>query len=231
MRNFLLLILILNLSACGTREVLAPVDEVVWTPFNLQATTYTVKRGDTLYSIAFRYDADYRYLAKINRIRSPYYLSVGQKIKLRPGHGDPKPKVQQKSVLQKPLKYSGSSRWLWPVRGEIKSAFNPRFGQKGINIAARKGSRVQAAQAGVIAYAGNGLENYGNLIIIKHDNNYLTAYGNNARNLVREGQRVRAGQVIADLGVINRKFYGLHFEIRKNGKPVNPLLILRHSKK
>ena len=227
MRNCILLLLFFNLTACGTREFLAPVDEAVWTPFNSQAVTYRVKRGDTLYSIAFLYDADYKDLAQINHIPSPYYLSVGQVIRLRSERSVSKNNVQHFSAESaKIVKYSAHSKWLWPVYGEIKNSFAPNLGQKGINIVAGKGSKVRASQSGVIAYAGNGLENYGNLIIIKHSDNYLTAYGNNLRNLVREGQVVRAGQFIAELGVLNRKYYGLHFEIRKNGKPVNPSLFL-----
>ena len=86
---------------------------------------------------------------------------------------------------------------------------------------------MHASSSGVVAYAGSGLAGYGNLIIIKHNNEFLTAYGNNARNLVREGQRVSSGQIIAEAGVIERKYYGVHFEIRKRGVPVNPLNYLQ----
>ena len=242
MRKYLLLFLFFNLTACGTREFLAPVDEVNWTPFNSKAATYKVRRGDTLYSIAFLYDADYKKLAQINHMSSPYHLSVGQVIKLRSsgqvrklrsGRGRSHSKVNVRNLSAKPrvlVKYSANSKWLWPVSGDVKNSFSPSLGQKGINIAARKGSKVRASRYGVVAYAGNGLENYGNLIIIKHKDNYLTAYGNNSRNLVREGQVVQAGQIIAEIGVVNRRYYGLHFEIRKNGKPVNPLLFLFRSK-
>lgn len=228
MRNWLLIFVLFNLVSCGTRDGLAPVDEAAWAPLNLHAATYKVKRGDTLYSIAFRYDADYKQLAKINNIRPPYHLAVGQVISLRTPRGQIKRKVRR--VKRHPQVYrhkTTSSKWSWPVRGSVKTYFAPGRGNKGINIAARKGSKVRAAQSGVVAYAGNGLENYGNLIIIKHSNNYLTAYGNNSRNIVKEGQYVGSGQVIAEVGVINRNYYGLHFEIRKKGKPINPLLYLR----
>lgn len=228
MRNWLLIFALINLVSCGTRDGLAPVDEVVWAPLNLHATTYKVKRGDTLYSIAFRYDADYKQLARINNIRAPYNLAVGQVISLRTARGQAKPKVARIKRHTPVYSYKPSSnKWSWPVRGSVKTYFAPGRGIKGINIAARKGSKVRAAQSGVVAYAGNGLENYGNLIIIKHSNNYLTAYGNNSRNIVKEGQQVSGGQVIAEVGVINRNYYGLHFEIRKKGKPINPLLYLR----
>lgn len=224
------IILIISLVSCGSREGLAPVDEAVWTPLNLHATTYRVKRGDTLYSIAFRYDADYKQLAKINNIRFPYHLAVGQIINLHTPKGQAQPKIRRIVKRNPPPAHRYKAtipKWCWPIQGSVKTYFAPGRGNKGINIAARKGSRVRAAQSGVVAYAGNGLENYGNLIIIKHSNNYLTAYGNNSRIIVKEGQSVSSGEVIADVGVINRNYYGLHFEIRKNGKPINPLLYLR----
>ena len=84
-----------------------------------------------------------------------------------------------------------------------------------------------AASSGVVAYAGSGQAGYGNLIIIKHDNQYLTAYGNNLRNLVREGQHIQTGQAIAEIGVVDRRYWGVHFEIRQAGKPVNPLNYLQ----
>ena len=80
----------------------------------------------------------------------------------------------------------------------------------------------------MVAYAGNGLPGYGNLIILIHDNQFLTAYGNNARNLVKEGQRVQSGQVIAEMGIIDHRFYGVHFEIRQAGHPLNPLDFLHN---
>ena len=107
------------------------------------------------------------------------------------------------------------------------TGFIPAQGKKGINIACRKEDKVRAASSGVVAYAGSGLAGYGNLIIIKHNNEYLTAYGNNARNLVSEGQRVNSGQIIAVAGMVDHKYWGVHFEIRKAGKPVNPLIYLQ----
>lgn len=86
---------------------------------------------------------------------------------------------------------------------------------------------MYAAADGVVAYSGNGLSGYGNLIIIKHNGQFLTAYANNLKNKVEEGQKVKAGQIIAEMGIIDRQFWGVHFEIRKSGQPVNPMLYLQ----
>ena len=117
--------------------------------------------------------------------------------------------------------------WLWPVNGRVATQFIPQQGKKGIDIAGMKGEKIRASSGGVVAYAGSGLSGYGNLIIIKHNNQFLTAYGNNLRNMVHEGQQVKAGQVIAEMGVVDRRFWGVHFEIRRAGKPVNPLNYLQ----
>lgn len=235
-RSLLCLIFIPLFAGCGARSTLAPVSEVKWRPFSKYEKTHVVRRGETLYAIAFLYDTDYRSLASLNHIRPPYTLRIGQVLSLR-GLVKPKPTTRNKSasattsrhkVIHSPNHQSiSSSGWLWPVRGQVVTGFTPQQGRKGINIASKKGERVLASSGGIVAYAGNGLEGYGNLIIIKHNNQYLTAYGNNARNLVTEGQRVKKGQVIAVVGVIEHKYRGVHFEIRKRGKPVNPLNYLQ----
>lgn len=233
-------VLFLGLTACGGRESLAPVYESRWRAGNRIVTPYVVKRGDTLYSIAFRYDRDYRELADANHIYSPYTLKVGQIIRFnhynkqnssniyRPQrlqtHQSPRPKARPYQLYTQTYRNRG---WLWPAHGRVVANFVPEQGKKGIDIAGQKGEKIFAASNGVVAYAGNGLTGYGNLIIIKHDNQLLTAYGNNARNLVSEGQVIKAGQVIADMGVVDRRYWGVHFEIRQAGKPVNPRIYLR----
>lgn len=226
------------LSGCGVRNDLAPVSELKWHPYSAHQTHHVVRRGETLYAIAFGYDTDYRQLANINHLRPPYALRIGQVLNLqgmrtvshlyrRPSYAVVKNK-QQPHNNRRPLPFIFMhGRWLWPVQGRVVTGFLPSQGKKGINVASKKGERVHASSGGVVAYAGSGLSGYGNLIIIKHDNEYLTAYGNNAKNLVSEGQRVKAGQVIAEVGVIDRKYWGVHFEIRKQGVPVNPLSFLK----
>lgn len=235
------LLIVLLLQGCGSSNELAPVSELKWHPYVKNPKTHKVQRGETLYAIAFRYDTDFRQLARFNHIRAPYSLREGQVLNVQAGHGRTVPIrrfASPKSVKTTPNTHNklvhsprnpsrSASGWLWPVGGHVVASFVPEQGKKGINIACKKGEKIKASTGGTVAYAGSGLSGYGNLIIIKHNNEYLTAYGNNSKNLVREGQKVRAGQIIADAGVIDRKYWGVHFEIRKAGTPVNPLHYLQ----
>ena len=212
----------LLLSSCGVRDGLAPVEEVRTQITNQSsATRHTVQKGETLYAIAFRYDQDYHVLARINHLNAPYALRIGQVIKL---NARAQPAIRP-MLPDLPL-FTSNSQWLWPAKGRIKTTFFPNKGRKGIDIAGKRGQNIRASAAGVVAYAGNGLPGYGNLIILKHDKQYLTAYGNNQKNLVHEGQTIKKGAVIAKMGMIDRAFWGLHFEIRKQGEPINPLSYL-----
>ena len=112
--------------------------------------------------------------------------------------------------------------WQWPIKGKIIKNFF-KTNRKGIDISGTTGQKVTAAAAGEIVYSGFGLKGYGHLLIIKHNARYLSAYANNRKLLVKEGQRVKKGQAVAEMGILNGKQIALHFEIRKNGKPVNPL--------
>ena len=233
---------LLLIQGCGSRDVLAPVVELKWRALNNHAKQHVVVRGETLYAVAFRYDQDYLQLAAANHLRSPYILRVGQVIHLQPGTqsvivASPR-RIQYKSnlkprqhVTKEKVNTSSQQRqngaWSWPVHGKVVSTFVPQQGKKGIDIAGHKGEKIHAAASGTVAYAGSGLAGYGNLIIIKHNNQFLTAYGNNLHNLVKEGQQIHAGQLIADMGIIDRRYWGVHFEIRKSGKPVNPLSYLQ----
>lgn len=218
------------LQGCTGRSDLAPVVDVNWRQNNPSATKHIVSKGETLYSIAFRYDKDYRALASINHIKYPYILAIGQPIYLQ-SDGAPKHRVTKSLgvkasapvLLAAPQRDSSGGKWVRPAQGKVVTYFAPAHGKKGIDIEGKKGHKVFAAIDGVVAYAGNGLAGYGNLIIIKHDNRYLTAYANNARTFVKEGQSIKKGQVIAEMGLIDRRYWGVHFEVRKSGKPVNPL--------
>lgn len=124
-------------------------------------------------------------------------------------------------------RYSASRiKWRWPVRGKIIHKFSAKHGKKGIGISGKKGQRIVAAAAGRVVYSGSGLRGYGNLIIIKHNDTYLSAYANNKKIRVKEQQKVKSGQHIADMGSNGANKPMLHFEIRKNGKPVNPVRYL-----
>ena len=233
-------LVLLSLTGCGQRDGLAPVTELNWRSANFRPTKYVVMRGDTLYAIAFRYDKDYRELAEANHIYSPYSLRVGQVIRIQSAYRPIPRQASSKAYVHKQApkqtaytppttswRMGRTNRWLWPAHGQVVANFVPALGKKGLDISGAKGDKIYAASNGTVAYAGSGLAGYGNLIIIKHDNQFLTAYGNNARNLVSEGQTIRAGQVIADMGVVDRRFWGVHFEIRQAGKPVNPLNYLQ----
>jgi lipoprotein NlpD len=132
---------------------------------------------------------------------------------------------QQKSISSIDNKKMLELRFGWPVEGRVLKGFSPSR-NKGINIAGKKGQWVKATEAGKVVYAGQGIIGFGRLLIIKHNDVYLSAYANNSRLLVSEGQYVEKGQVIAEVGGVGLKRRSLHFEIRKNGKPVNPLKLL-----
>lgn len=130
-------------------------------------------------------------------------------------------KVVRKKVQYKPRK------WVWPTKGKVFRTFSRRdSGKKGIAISGRMGQSILASASGRVVYSGEGLLRYGKLIIIKHNATYLSAYAHNSRLLVKEGQRVRQWQKIAEMGRSGTDRPMLHFEIRKNGKPVNPLYFL-----
>ena len=119
-------------------------------------------------------------------------------------------------------KITGKVKWVWPVRGKIAYRFSNKQGKKGLGISNKSGTRIVAAAAGRVVYSGSGLRGYGRLIIIKHNDTYLSAYANNKKILVKEQQKVKLGEHIADIGRNGSNKNILHFEIRKNGKPVNP---------
>ncbi|WP_421717256.1 peptidoglycan DD-metalloendopeptidase family protein [Algiphilus sp.] len=213
---------------------------------------YRVRSGDTLYSIALRHDLDYRRLAHWNNIGSNYLIRPGQVLRLSPppgaggqtqvarappaSSGPPtrSPPASNNSSRSRPSAPSESNlpafdqRWQWPLRGEVTRRFAPPD-SKGINIGAQQGTEVRAAASGRVVYSGSALKGYGELIIIKHDDTYLSAYGYNSRRHAQEGDTVKAGQVIAEVGMGPARRSLLHFEIRKAGRPVDPLRLLPRS--
>ncbi|PHS25723.1 MAG: peptidase M23 [Methylophaga sp.] len=249
MMRILLLSLLLLLTACGGSQAIAPVDSQGYRSKAPQAkqtpakppTVYKVKKGDTLYSISWRYGMDYKTLAKYNNIRSPYRLAIGQKLRFKsiktatkpttkpstakPTRPTSKPKPTKPAVV-KPTANTKLT-WQWPTRGKIISTYSKSAaGRKGIDIAGKAGQTVVAAAAGKVVYAGNGLPRYGNLLIVKHNDVYLSAYAHNTKLVVKEGDYVKAGQKIARLGSTGTQRNQLHFEIRRNGKPVDPMQFL-----
>lgn len=209
---------------------------------------HQVIRGDTLYSIAWRYGADYRDIARWNGIADPYLIVPGQRLRLvapvaapaparpprhsvaaphepiAPAATAPRPEPEPTSRASVPVLAVGNGpiRWQWPTSGRVVRSDTPTA-KKGLDLSGTQGQAVNAAAAGAVVYSGSGLLGYGRLIILKHSDTFLSAYAYNERLLVAEGDRVAAGQQIATMGLGNNGQPVLHFEIRKDGKPVNPL--------
>ncbi len=255
--RFLLLSVLLSLAACSTRFVdygegyshqhgrSSPAARRTLPAKGRvpQPDYHVVRKGETLYSIAWQYGLDYRTMAARNGIRPPYTIYPGQRLKVKAIRQASK---SAKSVTKPPAakgSRAGTGKttarqapartapvrlhWQWPVRGKVIRRFeagDPR--RQGIDIAARAGTPVRAAAAGKVVYSGNGLRGYGNLVIIKHNDIWFSAYAHNRRIRVRENDEVKAGQTIADMGSTGTNRVELHFEIRRNGKPVDPLRYL-----
>ena len=245
-----LLFLLAGIYACGS-TVKAPVSarqESKRTTTSSGSAQYarkrkshTVTKGETLYSIAWRYGHDYKSLAAWNLIKSPFVIYPGQVIQLKPVKRrratQPSPVVEKQTrSRKKPVTKSqtasrpkaaatGSAtavRWQWPARGKLLKSTSLTT-EKGINIGGRTGQKIVAAATGKVVYSGSGLRGYGKLIIIKHSDVYLSAYAYNSELRVKEGETVKAGQQISTMGLDSKGVPVLHFEIRKNGKPIEPL--------
>ena len=129
------------------------------------------------------------------------------------------------STAKTPTPNASVDRWFWPAEGTVSRAYSAEL-HKGIDLVGEHGSPVMATASGVVVYAGTGVTGYGALLIVKHNDTYLSAYGHNDALLAREGQQVDAGQVIARMGSTSSDSVKLHFEIRRNGRPVNPTTLL-----
>ncbi len=260
-RLILFAVLLGMLSGCGRMMPMGGRDELI---------KYTVKKGETLYSISWRYGYDHREVAGWNNIPPPYAIYPGQQLLIIAPHQryakpsrqvttaparsavTPPPRqspsgpvthpaVVASTTTRKPLTTSRQPKrvekppvrsqqksiaWRWPSSGVIVSGFSPSKGKKGLDIRGKLGQDVLAAAGGKVVYSGNGLIGYGNLVIIKHNDTYLSAYGHNRRLLVKEGSTVKQGEKIAEMGDSGKEGVILHFEIRRDGKPVNPLTYL-----
>lgn len=229
MRVILVLLCTLFCVSCGllSQKVAAPV--VNSTPYDIKHdTVHTVRRGDTLYTIAWQYGLDYHALAKANNLRSPDHIVVGQAIRLNIDAANANKSTWRKSIqriqeIKKPT--SQPITWSWPVKGPILKQYGVHQAQanKGIDIGGSLGKPVRAAAGGTVVYAGSGLRGYGQLIIIRHNEAYLSAYAHNKAIEVREGESVRLGQIIARMGKTDTQQVKLHFEIRHHGAPIDPL--------
>ncbi|HVJ13032.1 MAG TPA: peptidoglycan DD-metalloendopeptidase family protein [Burkholderiales bacterium] len=202
---------------------------------------YTVQKGDTLYSIALEHGHDYREVAQWNSLDDPGKIRVGQVLRVKApaepavvvGAGRQGNRIESRplgSPEQKPVAVAkeepkleaGPLTFAWPVKGKVLAGFaEPR--QKGIDIEGRAGDAVTAAAAGRVTYVGSGIPGLGKLVVIKHDQGYITVYAHNKDILVKEQQAVTRGQKIAELGE------KLHFQIRKGAAAVDPLRYLPKS--
>ncbi len=247
---FNILIAFALLSACS-KPVKVTVEDRVQPP-SQKIVHHVVERGDTLFAIAWRYGLDLDKLARANGMAKKDILRVGQVILLaqkeapvfvQPSssrvNADSKPRSSsnRQNVGNRsekpPVKNSTASvktsaikeiDWRWPVSGVVVTNFGVgRPINQGIDIRGKKGEPIIAAASGEVVFAGSGLRGYGKLIIIKHNDLFLSAYAHNDRLHVKEGDKVKVGQHIADLGSTEANFDKLHFEIRRDGRPVNPL--------
>ena len=212
------------------------------TPRTLADGEYEVKRGDTLYSIALENGADYREVALWNSLEDPTRIRVGQILRVKP----PEPeagkavvsRIESRPLESRPLEARpletaapkaapplASSEFIWPTKGKVLAGFaEPR--SKGIDIDGRLGDPVVAAAPGRVTYTGSGIPGLGKLVVIKHDNGYITVYAHNRDILVKEQQSVARGQKIAELGASDADRPKLHFQIRKGSAAVDPLRYL-----
>jgi lipoprotein NlpD len=251
MRILLLVTTALLLAACGSSRVIReggarPTPRVSAPKYG--ASTI-VKRGDTLYRIAVNNGISPLDLAMWNDVRPPYVIHPGQRLRLYPGgpsrasaSATPSrvpPRTASRPVSRPPTTAPtrpappiatpaiSSIGWRWPADGELVGRYvNGEPTKQGIDIAGIGGAPVRAAGDGVVVYSGAGLVGYGELIIVKHNEEWLSAYGHNRSRMVNEGQLVKAGQQIAEMGRTGAARDMLHFEIRYNGKPVDPLQYL-----
>lgn len=277
-RNWLgLAVAVVLLNACASKGP-APVEDrragsaaVSSVKEKSRPGWYRVRKGDTLYSVAWKAGVDYKTLARWNNIDRSYTIYAGQLLRLTPPKRvstpsrnktkpetpktaartarktEPKKKKKVAAVpspapapaqppsspkteaVAKPTQpaVSGKLRWQWPASGRVIARFSARDPDKdGIKIAGSRGQRVVAAEAGKVVYVGSGLIGYGQLIIVKHRNEFLSAYGHNSKLRVKEGDLVKRGQHISDMGSNSAGRPMLHFEIRRYGKPVDPLAYL-----
>ena len=250
---------------------------------------YTVKKGDTLYSIGLDFGYDYKEIAQNNNINPPYAIRVGQQLNIKGKTKNAAPtksvSAENDDVVIKPLNNDGAdiqaqsagaspnslptvnspkaSRepysdqaynagsteskpaevkttdskslstaseeavdWAWPTKGKVTNGFNEGASAKGIDIEGKLGQDINAAGAGKVIYNGSDLRGYGNLVIVKHNKDYLSVYAHNSKILVKEGQSVLKGQKIAEMGNSGTDIVKLHFEIRYQGKSVDPTKFL-----
>lgn len=228
LRKTSLIVLALSLAACGTSSKNVPEGQ------------YRVAKGDTLTQIARKHGQSLSSLMRMNNIQNPNRIHVGQILRVQGSGSVAQTGVQGSAPLpdagsgaaqaHAPAKASSvaaprSIGLVWPANGSARRGTTTATTQ-GVYITAARGSSVRAAAAGEVAYAGDGLRGYGNMLLIRHDANFLSIYAHNERLLVKQGARVTQGQQIATVGNTGTNAVQLYFELRYNGKPVDALRYL-----
>jgi len=220
-------------------------------PSTTGSRTHTVARGDTLYSIAWTHNIDYRRLALVNNLSAPYTIYPGQQLNLSDSGvseqaisalpdipaspaGELATSTGQRPQAAIDARRTGSVNtrqvegvsWQWPADGRMLSMFSESGSSRGVDIAGMQGQAVYAAADGDVVYAGSGIQGAGNLVILRHSARHLSAYMYNRGMVVGEGDRVRAGDKIAEMGTGPSGRDMLHFEVRVDGKPTDPVRFL-----
>ena len=240
----------LLVAGCSTKPVSYGNGYAPKITYNAQGVPnlYRVKAGDTVSEIAQRYRLNYRQIGAINNLNSQYTIHVGQWLKLWGNGSVPayqatrqptRPTYQASSNVptnNAPTNYRPAptpanqiGAYAYPSNNQVIKTFNPNSGTMGMWFAGRQGDPVKASQAGTVMYAGNELAEYGNLVMIRHDQTYITAYAHLNQILVQEGQTVQQGQRIATMGntgTNNARQVALEFQVRKDGTPVDPRAVL-----
>jgi len=216
----------------------------------VSAGEYVVRRGDTLYSIALEHGVDYRELAQWNSLDDPTRIRTGQVLRVArpeprgvtvgrvsPGRIEARPleapppgaaKPASAAALATPPAGSQPLKFIWPARGKVIAAFEQTRG-KGVDIDGRLGDPVLAAARGKVTYVGSGIRGLGKMLIIQHNDEFLTVYAHTSQILVKEQQAVEGGQKIAEIGKSDSERPMLHFQIRKLGRPLDPKQFLPSS--
>jgi len=227
--NAVVLLLSLLLVACSSNK--AGTSKA--SAGSYSGSVYTVKRGDTLYRISRMTGSSVGELARLNGISAPYTLEIGQKLRVKSGSSAAKktavantPRSRSSgsaSVAKVAAPPIGAKCWRWPTSGRVIEPFSSSDGgNKGIDIAGSRGQPIYASAAGTVVYVGNQLRGYGNLVMIKHSDDYITAYAHNDTTLVNNGQKVSAGQKIATMGSSGSDSVNLHFQIRYRATALDP---------
>ena len=221
-------------NGIGSPYLLHPGQRIRLKPPQSDKGRIVVAAGDTLYGLAEEVGVDFRELAAWNNIPPPYTIRPGQVLRTTPPGsarrkaGAPSSSSGESSSSSKASRRSTAQvgAWVWPADGPIVRRFSARGVNKGLDIGGRRGAPVQAAAPGTVVYTGSGLRGYGQLIIIKHNRDFLSAYAHSDRTYVEEGDVIKRGQKIAAMGSSGTDQVKLHFEIRYRGSPVDPLKYL-----